>query len=71
MNSKSSETAIGSLPSQIFGVPAGVNDSGAHQVRQKVTGGTAGPIISPMTRKSQFRSMPAALKMQDRAPVQW
>ncbi len=41
----------------------------AHQVRQKVTGGTAGPIISPMSRKSQFRSMPAALKMQDRAPV--
>ena len=41
----------------------------AHQVRQKVTGGTAGPIISPISRKSQFRSMPAALKMQERAPV--
>ena len=34
-----------------------------------MTGGTAGPIISPMSRNSQFRSMPAALKMQDRAPV--
>ena len=34
-----------------------------------MTGGTAGPIISPMSRKSQFRSMPAALKMQDRTPV--
>ena len=38
-------------------------------MRAKVTGGTAGPISRPISRYSQFRSMPATLKMQDRAPV--
>ena len=45
------------------------HQEGSDQTRQNVTGGTAGPIMSPMTRNSQLRSMPAALNMQDRAPV--
>ena len=55
----------------LLSVQAGLDRNGAQadQVRQNVTGGTAGPIISPMSRNSQFKSMPAALKMQDRAPV--
>lgn len=32
-------------------------------------GGTAGPIMRPMSRNSQLRSIPAALNMQDRPPV--
>lgn len=38
-------------------------------MRANETGGTAGPISSPMSRYSQFRSMPAMWKMQDKAPV--
>ena len=32
-------------------------------------GGTAGPIMRPMSRNSQLRSIPAALNMQDKPPV--
>jgi hypothetical protein len=40
-----------------------------HQRRQKVIGGTAGPIMRPISRNSQLRSIPAALNIQDRPPV--